>query len=99
MANLYDIKFKGEHTIYQQVVKCTVKENEMNASYNPSLKKVILSESSSLQDFATGSYFNPYATTIGLYNDKNELLAIAKFAKPIPISSNSDTTFLIKIDL
>ena len=51
-----------------------------------------------LKDFATGSYFSPYVSTIGLYNDSNQLLAIAKMAQPVPLSNNTDMTFIIKMD-
>lgn len=95
----YNINFQNEHTIYEQVVKCTVKEHEMNTTYNPSLKVFKTSPSSSIYDFATGSLFQPYITTIGLYNDKTELLAVAKLAKPIPISQYIDTNIVIKLDV
>lgn len=51
-----------------------------------------------LKSFATSSNFNPYLTTIGLYNDSNQLLAIAKLAQPLPLSNKTDTTILIKFD-
>ena len=54
--------------------------------------------SGSVLDFATGSSFHPYATSLGLYSDNNELLAIAKFGKPIMISPNTDMTFVVKYD-
>jgi hypothetical protein len=43
--------------------------------------------------------FSPYVTTVGLYNDAQELLAIGKMAAPMPLSANTDTTFLVKYDL
>jgi len=56
-----------------------------------------------LKDFTTGSIsgseFSPYVSTVGLYNDTNDLLAVGKMATPIPISSNTDMTFLIKWDI
>ena len=57
-----------------------------------------------LKSFATGStlpsgsFFTPYATTLGLYNDNNELLAVAKFGKPILMSPYTDMTFVVKYD-
>jgi|688.fasta_scaffold03880_25 hypothetical protein len=55
-----------------------------------------------LKDFTTGSIsgsdFSPYVTTIGLYNDSQDLLAIAKMSSPMPISDNTDMTFLVKWD-
>lgn len=46
----------------------------------------------------TGSSFHPYATTVGLYNENNELLVIGKLATPYPIPSNTDITFIVKWD-
>jgi hypothetical protein len=54
--------------------------------------------SGSLRDFATGSAFQPYATAIGLYNDDNELLMVAKLGKPMMISPDTDMTFIVKYD-
>jgi len=55
-----------------------------------------------LKDFTTGSIsgsdFSPYVGAIGLYNDGGDLLAVGKMAAPIPLSSNTDTTFVIKYD-
>jgi hypothetical protein len=46
----------------------------------------------------TGSSFHPYTTTIGLYNENNQLLVIGKLATPYPIPSNTDITFIVKWD-
>ncbi len=94
----FNINFRNEHTIYENFVKCTVEESEYNLSYNPTLLSDKTNVSSSLVDFTTGSDFRPYVTTLGLYNEQNELLMVAKFGKPIPISSETDMTFLVKYD-
>lgn len=49
-------------------------------------------------DFATGSYFSPYVTTVGLYNESYQLVAVGKMSQPIPISLHTDTTFVINFD-
>ena len=51
-----------------------------------------------IKDFATASYFSPYVCSIGFYNDSNQLLAVAKMAQPVPLSNETDVTFLIKMD-
>lgn len=51
-----------------------------------------------LTDNVTGSSFRPYATTIGLYNESNQLLVVGKFATPYPIPPNTDITFIVKWD-
>lgn len=51
-----------------------------------------------LIDNVTGSSFRPYVTTIGLYNENNDLLVIGKLATPYPIPSNTDMTFIVRWD-
>lgn len=97
MAN-FSLLFKNEHIIYEKQIKCIVKESEFNLTYNPSLLQDPGNPSGSLLGFVTGSSFEPYATSVGLYNDNNDLLAIAKFAQPIVISKNTDMTFIIRFD-
>ena len=49
-------------------------------------------------DFITGSYFSPYVTTVGLYNESNDLVCVGKLSRPLPISLYTDTTFMINFD-
>ena len=49
-------------------------------------------------DFVTGSYFSPFVTTVGLYNKNSDLIAVGKFPRPIPISLQTDTTYVINFD-
>jgi len=93
----FSLQFKNEHTIYENEVRCLVKESDYNLSYNPTLVNGNYI-SGSLKDFATGSSFYTYATALGLYNDNNELLAVAKFGKPIMMSPDTDMTFVVKHD-
>ena len=51
-----------------------------------------------LNDNVTGSSFNPYVTTVGLYNESNELLVVGKLATPYPIPDNTDITFIVRWD-
>ena len=89
------LSFKNRYTIYENEIVCTVDANELNMSQNPT---ITTDTSGSLRDFATGSNFRPYVTTIGLYNDNNELLLVGKFAQPIVMSDVTDTTFVIRYD-
>jgi hypothetical protein len=90
--------FNSTITIYESQYKCTIRENEFNFSQNPTLISGS-SNSGIIYDFATGSYFNPYVTTVGLYNNNKELLAVAKLSQPLPLSSVTDTNILINLDL
>ena len=48
--------------------------------------------------FVTASFFSPYVTSIGLYNDVGDLLVIAKLARPIKKAMNCDTIFVVRWD-
>ena len=106
------ISFRNEHTVYENYVKCTVKDYEYGFSYNPSLLSgsqgqlqyysgsyFMTGSEGILVDFATGSDFSPYVTTVGLYNDAGDLLGVGKMAAPIPMSPNTDMTYLIRYDM
>jgi len=96
--NNFKLSFTNEHTVYENYITAHVNENEFNTTYNPSLRVTSSDAYSQIQNFATGSDFQPYATTLGLYNDDNELLMVAKFGQPVPISLETDMTFLIRYD-
>jgi hypothetical protein len=86
--------FESTITIYETQIKCTISANEYSTTLNPT----ILQNTGSAYDFATGSYFAPYITTVGLYNENQDLLAVAKLAQPIQSSPTTDTTILINLD-
>jgi hypothetical protein len=91
--------FNSSYKIYETQYKCTIRENEYNLSLNPSI--ISGSNSASLgipYGFITESYFSPYITTVGLYDEAQNLLAIGKLAQPLPSSPTTDTTILINID-
>ena len=43
--------------------------------------------------------FRPYITGIGLYNDDDELVAVAKFPRPVKKENYLDQAFILKFDL
>jgi len=92
------MSFQSTLTIFESQYKCTIRENEFNFSQNPSLISGS-SNSGIISSFATGSYFDPYITTVGLYNNNKELLAVAKLAQPLPVSSVTDTNIMVNLDL
>ena len=89
------VSFSSSYSIYETQYKCTIGIYEYNYSNNPSL---ISGSEGQLYDFATGSYFSPYVTTVGLYDEAYNLLAVGKLAKPLATSRNTDTTILVNID-
>ncbi len=91
----FEMSFKNTYILYENEIRCTVTENEFNLSQNPS---ITTGSNGDLLPFATSSQFNPYVTTIGIYNAANELLMVAKISQPMQISDVADTTFVIKYD-
>lgn len=90
-----NLEFSSSYTILETQYKTTIRENEFNFSLNPSL---ISSNEGDVYNFVTSSYFSPYVTTVGLYNDNQELLAIGKLSQPLPTSRTTDTNIFINID-
>jgi len=88
--------FNSSLTIYETQYKCTIRENEFNVSLNPSI--ISGSTDGTPYNFVTSSYFSPYVSTIGLYDDNQNLLAIGKLSQPLPTSATTDITILVNID-
>jgi hypothetical protein len=97
-TNDYTLVFKNTHLIFENEFHCTVDENEFNFTLNPTARKNQSINSGELANFATGSNFKPYVTTIGLYNEEGELLVIGKMAQPVRMSDETDTTFVVRFD-
>jgi hypothetical protein len=92
----YTLDLVSEITVYQNEVRCRVKENDFNYTQNPSSTKS--GTTGSYIDAVTGSDFHPYTTTIGLYNDKDELLVVGKLSRPYPVPPNTDIIFIVRWD-
>ena len=101
--------FTSSMTIWETQYKCTLRESEFNYTLNPSaqVSGSFYNFSGSLyyQPFdgtpannVTGSYFAPYVTTVGLYDEMQNLLAVGKLSQPLPTSATTDTTILVNLD-
>jgi len=114
-ATLDKVSWQTSHPLFTHNYHCKLRESEYNFTYNPSAitSSVLttydnegtiynISQSVSkgiLQDNVTRSTFQPYITTVGLYNDANELIAVGKMAQPVPKSANTEMTIIVKIDI
>lgn len=90
------IKFTNSYTLQETLFKCVIDNNEFNTSNNPTLKKNILE--GDLKEFTKGHNFNPYISTVGLYNGNYELMAVAKLSQPLPTSYINDMNIVIRLD-
>jgi len=97
-GSINTLQFQGSHLIYEHEYQCTVEEHEFNDTTNISARKIRSDKEEELANFATSSAFKPYVTTVGLYNEMNELLVVGKFAQPIRCSNETDTTFVVRWD-
>ena len=98
LRSISQLKFQGSHLIYENEYKCTIDEYEFNNTLNPTVRKIKSIQSENLANFATGSLFKPYITTVGLYNENNELLVVGKLGQPIKTSNETDTTLVLRWD-
>ena len=96
MSSNVTCSFSSSFDIYETQYKSTINEFEFNFSQNPSI--ISGSTDGTVYDFVTGSFFSPYVSTVGLYDDAQNLLAVGKLSQPLPISRTTDTTIFINID-
>ena len=111
-AGNFDINYRGTHTIYENEVMVRVPKDASNVSVNPSStynpptgidNTCTNGESKNGPGefrktmFLSGSAL-PYITTIGLYNDKCQLLAVGKMAEPIQKRNDVDMNFVLRWD-
>jgi hypothetical protein len=87
--------FSSSMTIFETQYQVNIRENEFNFSLNPSL---ISGSEGNIYSYATGSDFSPYITTIGLYDDNQNLLAVGKLSQPLKTDSTTDINIMINFD-
>lgn len=88
------ITWKATDTLYTSRIICRVQEDDFLHTYN---RTAIDLDTGALKQNITGSEFKPYFTAVGLYNNANDLIAVAKLTTPVPRVDYIPTT--IAIDL
>ena len=101
-VTLYDsIKLGGsfllnsEETITSDYIFVRARNSEFNYSENPSFI------SGSTGEVIYSNFINHpqvYATTVGMYNDSNELLAVAKLSRPLLKDFTKESLIRVKLD-
>lgn len=110
-----DLEWKSNQPIYTHNYHCKLKESEYNITTNPSAvgsetKQAYYNDgevystdlkvsNSTIKDRLLVPEFQPYITTVGLYNDTNELIAVAKLGQPVPKPANTEMTLIVRIDI
>lgn len=91
--------FSSSFTIYSTEYICTAGPNEFNYSLNPTLKNGSGADETQYNlDIINSPEFMPYVTTVGLYNENQELIAVGKLGQPVQLNPHTDTNFIIKLD-
>jgi len=90
------VTWKSSQPNYTYNYHCPIGESEFNNTLHPTS---VEGSDGNIKAELTGSHFKPYFTTVGLYNDANELIAVAKMGQPVPVSNNNETTVVVKLDI
>jgi hypothetical protein len=87
-------QLRSSETVSSRYFFTRVKNSEFNYTSNPS----IIDENGNL--LYTTLINNPqtYVTTVGMYNDNNELLAVAKLSRPLTKDFTKEALIRIKLD-
>jgi hypothetical protein len=91
---IYNLQFNNTVELNSSVYFCRVNHNEFNYSTNPTY----LSGSKIRVKTQSSDLPVSYITTVGLYNDNNELLATAKLSEPLKKSSDTEFTIRVRLD-
>lgn len=90
--------FKSLNTIYEHEIVCTIEKNKFNFTQNPS-SLLKYNNRYNTKQYVTNTEFTPYITTIGLYNDNHDLVAVAKLATPLKKRKDIDVNIIIRFDM
>lgn len=90
--------FSSSLDIYEHTAVCNIKPSELNRTFNPTAFRQLSGSDDTYNTYIASGSSNPYITTVGLYNDLNELLVVAKLSSPITRTKYSDQTIIVKFD-
>ena len=91
---LTGIRLNSEETVSSQYAFVRVRNSEFNYSTNPSN----ITGSGDLRHNVMINSPQAYMTTVGLYNDNNDLLAVAKLSQPLLKDFTKEALVRIKLD-
>jgi hypothetical protein len=95
LGTVGDFFLNAQESITSDFIFVRPRSSEFNYSENPSFI------SGSTGEVLYPSFINnpqTYITTVGLYNDNNELLAVAKLSRPLPKDFTKEALIRVKLD-
>jgi hypothetical protein len=91
---IYNIQFSNTTELNSAIYFCRINHNEFNYSSNPTY----LTESRiRVKDVASDAPIT-YITSVGLYSDNNELLAVGKLSEPLKKTPENEITLRVRLD-
>jgi hypothetical protein len=88
------VTLQSQETVSSRYFFTRVKNSEFNYTTNPS----IINDSGSLLYDTLIDNPQSFVTTVGMYNDNNELLAVAKLSRPLVKDFTKEALIRIKLD-
>jgi len=85
---------QSQETVSSRYFFTRVKNNEFNYTTNPS----VINDSGSLLYDTLIDNPQTYMTTVGMYNDNNELVAVAKLSRPLIKDFTKEALIRVKLD-
>ncbi len=95
LSNAGHFAARNKETVHASHYFIRINNNEYNFSNNPTFT------SGSQGTFTHPTFFKDpkvYITTVGMYNDNNELLAVAKLSKPLLKTYNREALIRVKLE-
>jgi hypothetical protein len=94
----FDFEFRSsvKHTEFEYL--CQISETDFNFTTNPTIFENEAYQDAVLKSFVSSSEWSPYITTIGLYDDFGQLLAIGKLARPVKKRKDVPYNFIVRFD-
>lgn len=89
------ISFSSSQKVCSGFIKCTAGADEFNYSTNPSFLK---SGQNKTALSSSDGNSNTYITSVGLYGENQELLAVAKLSRPIKKNPDISVEVVVRLD-
>ena len=91
---IYNLQFNNVVELNSSIYFCRINHNDYNYSTNPTYlsgSKIVVKTKTTDEPVA-------YITTVGLYNDNNELLATGKLSEPLKKTPANEITLRVRLD-
>lgn len=92
--------FSSSVTLYENIFKVILRPTDFLYSINnPTTENTVSGSTATPIELMISHSLKPYVTTLGFYNENNELLLVAKPSVPVQRTSDVTQTFIVKFDI